>query len=191
MTCWSIGLAVVLGAAVFVAQGAFAPERVPPDVPEPVVERLGTVPNYENPQQRHSKMLDELDYNAAMAVNDEGGHGWADNHARIEDAEKIAMAHCAVQGPGCRIILRILPETQVDIDGQPLSRTAAEALRRYVDEPRSKAIALTGHGGWGAAWNRSSRRNAVTGALESCRKHETTTAPGVEITTECRLIWTD
>lgn len=112
MTCWSIGLAVVLGAAVFVAQGAFAPERVPPDVPEPVVERLGTVPNYENPQQRHSKMLDELDYNAAMAVNDEGGHGWADNHARIEDAEKIAMAHCAVQGPGCRIILRILPETR-------------------------------------------------------------------------------
>lgn len=193
---WKVGqltlaLTAVLLAAWFVFRDGFGPERVPPGVPEPVVERIGPVPNYENPLRRHAKMLDALDYNAAMAVNNEGGHGWADNHARIEDTEKVAMANCAVQGPGCRIILRISPETPVEIDGLPLSRTAAEALRSYVDEPRSKAIAVTGHGGWGAAWDRRSRRAAVESALENCRKHEVTRAPGLELRAECRIIWAD
>lgn len=187
----TLALTAVLVAAWFILRDGIWPQRIAPEVPEPVVERLGPAPEGDEAARSYAKLLREEKYNAAFAINATGGYGWGDYFARIEDAERFALAQCGKAGPGCRIVLRIVPETPVAFEGLPLSRTAATALAAYPARERSKAIALTGHGGWGGAWNRRSKREAIQIALEQCRKHETTTAPGLEITTQCRVIWAD
>ena len=87
----SLALAVVLGAAVLVAQGAFAPRRVPPDVPAPVVERLGPAPVKGDAAERYASLVSEGKYNAALAADPGGAYGWGDHFARIEDAEAFAL----------------------------------------------------------------------------------------------------
>lgn len=187
----SVALVVVLGAVVLVAQAAFAPRRVPPDVPAPVVERLGPAPVKGDAAERYASMVSEGKYNAALAADPGGAYGWGDYFARIEDAEAFALAHCWARGDACRIILRIVPERPVALDGKPLSRTAAQALHTYVAEKRAKAIAMADQGGWGGAWGRRSRAEAMTDALENCRKHEVTKGAGLEIRSTCRIIWAE
>lgn len=161
------------------------------ELPQVVVARSGPAPETGRVARRYKQLIEDGTYNAALALNPTGGFGWADNHARIEEAEQVAMAWCDAEGPGCEIILRVTPERIVEVEGQPMSRTAAEAALAYLRHPRTKALAITEQGGWGGAWNRKTREDAVASAMAGCRKHEVTTAPQLRIASECRLIWVD
>jgi len=197
LTVLSIALSLVVWAMWMVAREMMpdgAVTQVDPrvfDVPVAVVERIGEGPETGEAARIYRDLIERGPYFAAMAMNPEGGMGWADNHVTLAGAEEFAMAWCAEEGEECRIILRISPEREISWHDQPLSRSAAAIMQDYLAQPGAKALAMTETGGWGVSWAQSSRQAAEVDALRQCATREVTRAPGLERRATCRMIWVD
>ena len=139
------------------------------DVPRPVISSTGPAPDKGGAARHHAKLIEQARYHAAFAVGDGGAYGWSDSYATADMAESAALGWCRTSGANCRIVTRIAPEMPVAFEGQPLSRTAAQALQEFRRRPAPKAMALSDTGAWGMAWKQPGQNAAARAALANCQ----------------------
>lgn len=149
---------------------------------------VGDVPKTGAAARDYRALVEDANYHAAFAMNPEGGYGWSDNYATQSDADATALEWCGDEGDGCTIILRIMPEEVIEIDGQPLSKTAALGAEEYQGMPGRKALALSDLGDWGATWSSRSRTAAEAEALAICTSYLVSDTPEGPITGKCRVV---
>lgn len=179
--------------AVIVTFSALAggPERLVPYLSKPVTRVVGSVPTSGKAERAYRSLMEEANYHAAFALNDQGDFGWSDNHASQEAADIAALNWCADQGEHCKLVLQIFPATPMEIDGIPLSKTSALALADYPTRLGAKAVAVSNTGAWGMSWNRTTKIEALRGAMANCNKHLPIPQDGQEAVDVCRVVWAD
>ncbi|WP_135500941.1 hypothetical protein [Roseovarius aestuariivivens] len=189
----SIAAVVVAGLVLTGANDASGTgdEAENPYISKAIIEETGPPPEGGEAADVYLQLLKESAYAAAFALSDTGAFGWADNHADIDLAEALALRRCTEHASDCRIVLRITPETPVQVDGFSLSYTTARALGEYTYKPVPKAVALSNRGDWGMAWGQMSKGAAEKVALANCEKHLPKKDPAGWPDGVCKNIWAE
>lgn len=182
---------VVLLTGLSLAAGTAGAQEVPRNgyVSDVRLIITGDVPRTGAAAAAYQKLLDQKAYHGAFAVGPDGAYGWADNYPRQADADTAALGWCAVQG--CRVVAQIAPQDVIEIDGQPLSRTAALGAEDYLGKPSPKALALSNMGHWGMVWGEANKATAAKNALAECDAYLTSESAGSLNGGICRVVWVD
>ncbi len=166
-------------------------QRLAPYLADPVISVTEDAPSDPDARADYETLLQDANFHAAFALGNDGEYGWGDNYATQDMADFAAMAWCEEYGTGCRIIARVAPAEPLELEGQPLSKTAARAVAEYPDHRGKKALALSDTGAWGMAWGRSSAKDAAESAFEFCAESLTGGFPDGRTFGSCRLVWFD